>query len=250
MSEIDYSQFLYNRKVEEVKEMRTFPSKKPKRPKKFKPLIVLLVVVLCFAILFFSVDIFTNGFLVDKITASLRGNIYNYYFVVADRSNRELSYAQSLLVKQGGGSGYIFNNDGFKVVYSVLVDKNQANTVCAKNVETYVYTVSIVSKETKLFNAADILIRNLITSSLRLEKGEINESDVLVFINSGKADMLLLKEEYLKQNKEEYVNLVDFILESLGGINLTTNTRIGVISDLRYITSGLVVSMQALAENK
>ncbi len=244
MSEIDYSQFSFNRKVETKKESDTFSYKKPKRQKKHKPLMVILVIALCFALLFFSVDLFTNGYLVDKISASLKGNIYNYYLVVADRSNRELSYAQSLLVKQGGGSGYIFNNDGFKVVYSVFIDKNQANTVSSKNVETYVYTVSIASKETKFFNVADNLIKSLVNCSLRLEKGEINESDVLVFINSGKADMIELKEEYLKANNDDYVNLINFFLETLNGINLTTNTRIGVISDLRYITSSLVISMQ------
>jgi len=248
MSEIDYSQFVYSRKAEVVKEQKTFPPKKPKRPKKFKPLLVVLVMVLCFCILFFSVDFFTNGFLVKKISASLRGNIYNYYFLVADRPNRELSYAQSLLVKQGGGSGYIFNDDGFKVVYSVFADKNQANAVSTKNTETYVYTVSFISKETRFYNAADILIKSLITNCLRLEKGEITESDTLVFINSGKAEMLTLREEYQKDNKEEFVNLIDFFLASLNGINLTSNTRIGLISDLRYIISSLITSMQAVAQ--
>lgn len=246
MSDIDYSQFHYNRKHEQT----SLPAPalaKPKHRKSGKAPLVVLIVVLCFALTFFSVDFFTNGYLIDKVSTSLKGNSYNYYLVVMDSPGRELSYAQSLLVKQGGGSGYIINDEGFKVVYSVFVDKSQANTVSSKNTGTYVYNINIVNKDTTLFNTLDNIIRDLIAYGLSLEKGDINESDILAVINANKFKLINMKEKYIKDNDTKVINLIDFVLETFNSFNLTTDSKIMLLSDIRYATANIIIAMSSVA---
>lgn len=245
MSDIDYSQFHYNRKHEESPS-RAPALAKPKHRKTGKAPLVVIIVILCFALTFFSVDFFTNGYLIDSVTSSLHGSAYNYYLVVTDRPGRELSNAQSLLVKQSGGSGYILSDDGFKVVYSVFADKSQANTVCTKNSGTYVYNLSIVSKDTLLFNTLDNIVRDLISYSISLEKGEINESDFLAIVNTSRAKLVNLQEKYLKEKNTKVLNLIDFMLETFNNFNLSTEAKVVLLSDIRYATANIVVAMSSV----
>lgn len=247
MSDIDYTQFHYNRKIDSASHLKAVPALgNPKHRKSGKAPLVVIIVILCFALTFFSVDFFTNGFLIDNIATSLHGNSYNYYMVVTDRPGRELSYAQSLLVKQGGGSGYIISDEGFKVVYSVFVDKNQASTVCTKNSGTYVYKCSIVSKDTVLFNTLDNIVRDLISYSLSLEKGEIVESDFMAINNTSKAKLVNLKEKYIKDKNENVLNLIDFVIETFNNFNFSTLTKVVLVSDIRYATANIIIAMSSV----
>ncbi len=248
MSDIDYSQFHYKRKSEESTQRADSraPALPAKRRKGGKAPLVVIIVILCFALAFFSVDFFTSGFLIESISVSLRGSTYNYYLVVSEMSSRDVSYAQSLLIRQGGGSGYIISEDVYRVVYSVYVDKNQANMVSGKNNGTFVHTLSAKSKDTLLYNTLDNIIRDMISYCQSLEKGDIIESDFLAVVNTSKAKLENLKQKYIEDNKMEVVNLIEFVTETFNSFNFSTETKLVLLSDIRYATANIVVAVTSL----
>lgn len=250
MSDIDYSQFHYKRKGEEStqKVLSRAPASPAKHRKGGKAPLVVIIVILCFALTFFSVDFFTNGYLISNIAKSMKGSTYNYYLVVSEMSSRDVSYAQSLLIRQGGGSGYIISSEGYRVVYAAFVDKNQANTVSNKNSATFVLTLSTVSKDTLLYNTLDNIIRDMISYCQSLEKGDIIESDFLAVINTSKAKLFNLKEKYAEEKQTEVVNLIDFIIETFNNFNLSTETKLVLLSDIRYATANIIVAVTSLGK--
>lgn len=248
--EVDYSQFYYRRE----KNKTAVPSSDAQKPaesgakkrkkRSFKPLLVILLIIVLFGIVFFSADFFTNGALISMVSATLRGNSYEYYLVVRQNSGRDLAYAQSLLVKQAGGSGYIITTEeDFLVVYANFTDRTNASSVAAKNGATYVYTLGFTSKNTDFYNACDGAIRSINDGATKLETGAITDSEFLGVLNGVRADMLALKTELIDGGKEADVNLLEYLIGGIDGLNVATSTRIALLSDVRYLLSGVIVSM-------
>jgi hypothetical protein len=243
MSDVDYSQFFYKKKTgkESVKKQDTPIPVEPK--KKRSKFFVFVVLLLCFGLVFFSVDFFNNGYLIDTITIAFKGNTYAYYMVVSELSSRELAYAQSLLVQQGGGSGYIWQEeDSYYVVYSLYVDKATANAIASKNSRTFVKDASYNSKNTEVFNLCNRIIEELSNGCIDYENGVITESQLLEMINTEKTEAYNLIDEL--SNSKENTIILNLALDSLEELDVASTSKLNLLSDIRYVCSSIAVNME------
>ncbi len=222
---------------------------KAKRSK--KPLLVLITLIVIFAIIFFAADFFTNGKLLDTVTASLRGNSYEYYFVVTETGGRDLAYAKSLLIKQMGGSGFIIDEKNkFLVVLSVYPDKSEAAAVSAKNPNTYVYTLGFTSKNTDFFNTVDKAVSDISAALKNLESGLISESECYGSLLSVKGEIVKLKAKILESGNASELNLLEYIIGGIDGLEMGKGTRLNFLSDARYVLCGIISSMPTIETRK
>jgi len=216
--------------------------KKQKPPKKKKGfLYIVFVFILCFAIVFFAADFFTSGKLIHSVAAGIGGRLYTYYAVVSDKATRELAYSQSLLIKQGGAGGYVIAGEPYKVVYAVFKTKQEAENVSAKNTNTYVQVLETRGKDKKFYDTIDGVIEALITASVKLEKGEMNEAEVFSTVKGQKAksDAIL---SACKENTKEY-NLASYVSGTLEALNAAVpEARLTFLSSVRYAICGIAVS--------
>ena len=243
MPEVDYSEFFLRRDPRKVKEedKKEIPIDKKPRKKKFSSFIsVLLILIVIGGIIFFSVDFFAKGKLIDKVVATFKGNEYNYYLVVTDCASRDVSYAQSLLIKQSGGSGYIIGEDNFSVVYSVYTDRSEANSVSAKNNKSYVMTVAFTSKDVSFYNALFEEIDRLVILTNDYEKGKFSDGEVFTRIKESKDRFVYLLDKTEDEAKRNYLEYCQGSLESLDGMK---GTKLSFLSDLRYVVTGMTISL-------
>lgn len=239
MPEVDYSQFYYRRESE--KENPPPQRKKPKRSK--RPLLVVFVLVLLFGIIFFAADLFTDGYLLTSVKDALRKNDYEYYFVVTQVSGREMAHAKSLLVRQGGGSGYIMTGkEGYYVVYSVYFERSEAEAVASKNTGTFVYAAGFSSDEREFYNTLGVCMETVLTSSDALEKGTLSESEFFGKTDDVANALVALKEKALERKDSVAVNLTEYFISGLNGLDTGKGTRLGLLSDVRYLISGVASS--------
>lgn len=241
MPEVDYSQFYYRRESEKEKKTPPPEKKKPKRSK--RPLLVLFVLILLFGIVFFAADVFTDGFLLSSVKDALSGNDYEYYFVVTQVSGREMAHAKSLLVQQGGGSGYIMTGkEGYNVVYSVYFERSEAEAVASKNSGTFVYAQGFSSDEREFYNTLGVWMETVLSEADDLEKGTVSESDFYGTITEAKNTLIALKEKALNENNSVAVNLSEYFIAGINNLETGKGTRLQLLSDVRYLISGVASS--------
>lgn len=250
MSEVDYTQFVYKKTVnkkEDKKEGKQVQKKEVNTPafkkSKSNKLFVVVVVLLCFGLVFFSVDFFRNGQLTNLIANAFKGNSYNYYMVVSEHPTRELAYEQSNIIKEGGGSGYVWHEEKYFVVYSLYMEKSQATTVANKNTRAYVKSLSYTSKNTETFNFCNSLISTLSTASYDYEIGKLTESELLSITTAKLDEAKLLKEKLQKANSKQRLNLLNLTIECLNNINIVKSAKLEIISDIRYVCSSIAINM-------
>jgi hypothetical protein len=250
MSEVDYTQFVYKKNVNQ-KEDKKEGKKKEKnamqapdiKKGKSNKLFVFIVILLCFGLVFFSVDFFRNGQLSNLIANAFRGNSYSYYMVVSEHPTRELAFEQSALIKEGGGSGYIWNEEKYFVVYSLYMDKSDATTVANKNTRAYVKSVSYTSKKTEVFNFCNSLISTLSKASYDYETGHLTESELLSLTTTMLEEDIALKDNLLKTKSKESLNLLNLTIECLNNIKIVKSSKLEIISDMRYVCSSIAINM-------
>lgn len=242
MSEVDYTQFAYKKNVDKKEEKKE--AKMPIREKnKSNKLFIFVVILLCFGLVFFSVDFFKNGYLVNLISNAFKGNSYNYYLVVSEHSSRELAYQQSENIKKGGGSGYVWQDEKYYVVYSLYIDKSSATTVANKNTRTSVKTVEYTSKKTEVFNFCNEIIKKLSISSNDYETGAKTESELLSDISSLLTEAKALSLKLKNSKKQDEINLLNLTIECLNNINVAKSSKLALISDIRYVCSSIAINM-------
>lgn len=260
MSEVDYSKFYYKRNTR----TKGPPSRARKRAaesatqksgeafegaavggaragRKGNGLFVLTVLILCTAIVFAVANSFGGGFLSEYVSALFKGNSYNYYLVAAEFSSRELAYANSAIVKEGGGSGYIMQDGNYFVVYSLYSDKGAANKVAAKNNRTFVKEISYKSKNTEVFNCVNDVVYGLSTACTGYENGEITESELLSVINTQTAKVTALSQKLDAADSSS--KLLQLTLACLNNLNIAKGTKMENLSAIRFAASSIAVNM-------
>lgn len=241
MSEVDYSQFYYRRESE--KEIKTPPPEKRKPKRSKRPLLVFFVLILLFGIVLFAADVFTDGYLLTSVKDALSKNDYEFYFVVTQVSGREMAHAKSLLVRQGGGSGYIMTGkEGYYVVYSVYFERSEAETVASKNTGTFVYAQGFSSDEREFYNTLSVCMETVMASSDALEKGTASESEFYGTVTEAKNSLISVKEKALKENRTVEVNLAEYFIAGINNLQTGKETRLSLLSDVRYLISGVASS--------
>lgn len=247
MPEVDYSEFYYRRDPPEDRDgARRDTERCDKKPKRKLSGVIsaVLIVILLSGIVFFAADFFMKGRLISEVKGALRGNDYEYYLVVCDCDGRDKAYAQSLLVKQGGGSGYIVSGEKYLVVYSPFTDRAEAEAVVKKNDGTYVYIVDFSSKDVDFYNSFHTEIELLIDALADFEKGRLTDSDAYAAFKASKERLALLQKDDLSSEKAA---VVEYAIGSIDGLDFAKGAKISFLSDARYVLSGVIVSLQKTA---
>ena len=247
MSDVDYSEFYYRQKsVPRVAETnrRYEDDNKPVKKRVSAIISTVLIILILFGIAFFAADFFMKGQLITGVKSAFRGNDYQYYLVVGDCSSRDRAYAQSLLVKQGGGSGYIISGEKFSVVYSPFTNRAEADVVAEKNKDTYVFIVEFSSKEVDFYNSFFTEIDNLINVVADFEKGKVTDSEFYSAFNIAKTRIKDLDDGKITDDKRA---VIEYAVGGIEGLDFAKGAKTSLMSDARYVLSGIIISLQKTA---
>lgn len=246
MAEVDYSEFVYRRKREEGKNIP--PPEKPKKGGLGKFFYVFAVLLLIGGIIFFCADFFSKGKIIESVDRRLRGNSYEYYFVVGEKPGPDGASAQSVLIRKAGGSGYIIRGENeYLVVFSQYVERSEAESVANKNFGAKVYASGFTAKNTKLYDFLDGAVADILRASYALENGEKPESEFAGMLKTyAEKGGEFVSSEAEKLTAAE-VNLLEFFTGGLESLDATNTSRLDFLSDVRYFLSGLIISMKKTA---
>ena len=245
MDDIDYTPFLYHKtspeKSRTSKEKRS-DEKPPKHGRGKTVFVVVLAFLLCFGILFFSVDFFANGKILKKIYASFVKNEYEYYMVAVAYPTRETAQAGVLLSESNGGAGYLLSDEnGFTVLSGVYTDKAGAQKVVDKNHGSYLYTLRYATSSTELGNLTDDFIRETETVVSNLDVGTFSDATLSSHVNR----YLILFSAYETENEQE-AEYVSFLTSCLQSLDPGTTERTTLLFQIRHLMCVAVFSAKAV----
>ena len=258
MNEVDYSAFFYRPEQKppekensnassygSFEEKRDFPvdQKGKKRGLGKKILLTSVVVLLLFCITLLCVDFFTNGSVLQYVFSAFRGSDYEYSFVVVECAKKDYAYAQSLLVKQSGGAGYVMTDgDVYFVAYGVWCDRASAEKVSAKNATTFVRNIGFSSKNVSFCNEVNGYLVDLNAIIEAFERGSSTEAEV-------SAGILRVAESVDKTSSYEdgglsdaEKNLLVYLSSSLKNLDCSSGTKAAFLSDLRCVVCSVAYS--------
>ncbi len=139
MSEVDYSEFLYETKPEVKPKLREKPQKavSPKitEPRETNRVIAVLVIIACFCLTLLSADYLSGGYILAEFDSdsTVSSKECDYYAVqtgmYSDQKTAEL-YAKNIRAR--GGAGYVYYDGIYRVVASVYSEALQARSVAEK----------------------------------------------------------------------------------------------------------------------
>ncbi|MBR1746890.1 MAG: hypothetical protein IJ735_01615 [Clostridia bacterium] len=256
--EVDYSAFFYRTEPKDPnvsaptervfsKRAEVLPDRKDLQKRKKsgfvkKVFFTLTVVALLFAISLLAVDFFTNGSVLGHVFSALRGSDYEYVFVVTERSQRDYAYAQSLLVKQGGGSGYVLSEeDKYYVCYAVFSERSDAQRVADKNPNTFLKTLGFSTKDVSFANDFDRDVRTLIAVVADYESGKKSEAEAYAEVKKV-SDGWEKKLDEQKDLPDAERDLLNYSVKALSGQIFAEGTRAQFLSDMRYSMCSIVSS--------
>lgn len=248
MSEIDYTRYYlknYNT-TSAIKNRKPIMANNKKNYKRKLFTVFLIIVFLCcclFATNFLlegKVFLAINCFFTNRKTA-------NYYILAKSFDTRQTAFAQSLLVRQGGASGYFYaDGDKFNVVYSIFLDKEDARRVQEKNDNTFIIEKTFISEDESFFDQLNSSLKEIIEASEKLEEGTIYENDLLQITSTIELQLMEEKNNILTENNNKYTtetNILDLYIGGLNSLSIPSTTRVTLLSDLRYIISSVVVAL-------
>lgn len=236
MDEIDYTPFLYQKSSDrptpaskkEKKEKRRSTSEKGRGKTVF---VVVVAVLLCFAIVFFCADFFTNGNLLKKIYAGIVKHEYVYYCVAIAYPTRETALAGVLLSEKNGGAGYLVADDNtYTVLSGIYTEKTDAQQIADKNTGSYVYTLRYKTSATDLANLTDEFVRETATVVTGLDAGTFSDAALSSHFNR----YAVLFSSYQTDNEKER-EYVSFVVSCLQSIESGVTERATVLFRVRHM---------------
>ncbi len=234
---VDYSQFYYRREKEEKKPSEEEKEKKPKKKRRFFGTVA--VVLLCFALVFVCADFFGKGFLTEGLKKVFQGASYTYYVLAKPSVSRFTAYADSLEIKQKGGAGYVFCDDGYYVAYDVYPDKATALAVQKKNPSSTVYSLSYRTKQTDVAAELDLMVCDFSSALSSWEKGELTEGELTSLKNAYRTSLESRKPSCCDETCLSVLNLAT---DGLADFDFASCDKISVLSDMRYFLCCVVFS--------
>ncbi len=242
--EVDYSAFYYKKtegavptKVSEKGNTPEGKEKNKKSSKGKKILRTVFVLLLCGIAVFFCADFFGKGFLSDAVCSIFSEKTYTYYVVSENVSSRFVAYANSITVREKGGAGYIFTDDGYYVALSTYYDKQKGDAVRNKNSNSVVYSLQIRTKEEELMSAIDDFVKDFCDGAEGLEKGEAGEGELTELSLRYLTVFETLREKYPEQE-----GLFGLVKKGLEEFNFASTDRPGVLSSMRYLVCSVLFS--------
>ncbi|MFW5780092.1 MAG: hypothetical protein ACOCWI_01390 [Bacillota bacterium] len=238
MSDIDYSQF-YMKNYHNKKTKKPQPPKTPHKKPAKKFFIVALVIIMVLIGLNFS---FGNQPFETLKAWINKEEGETLFFLYKSFSSRDKAYAQSLLVRQSGAGGYIYQkNEEYRVVYSVYTDEKDAENVAEKNPTAKVEEKQINTTDDTAKEIYHALIE-LTNAANQLEDGSIYEARLLEITSVLKQTLDEKKQSLFQEDpKDPYINVLEIIVGGLGSLNVPGFSRTSLLSDLRYIiVSGII----------
>lgn len=246
---------------------------KPKRTKKRKFFIVLLVIVFAFVSCFLLADVLSDGYLIESVVNKIFNGdlIANYYGVeIATFNDVDSARITSEEIRASGGSGYVVHDDLYRVIAEVYKSEKDAESVSTNlNLAGYVTNIYLFKIEeinyhlfpTSVRNATksvlkyqDIMYEQLYDTAVSLEKQEIDYTsarEVIAMLKSQISNMLVDYESSANnQIDNKYVQKVRMQISSMIGAldNLTAegikNDRL--LSDIRYINTMIINTHRAM----
>ncbi|MFA6866670.1 MAG: hypothetical protein WCR54_04050 [Clostridia bacterium] len=252
MEKVDYNQFLYKPKQkgsqkspEKSFELSKTSSTKPKNSHNLWFNIFVLILVAIIIIL--SINFVTDNYILDYIQNKFTPETKEYYLVCQSKLDDQLAYRSASTIKSGGGSGYVYKDENYLVVYSVFNKKSNANDVAKKNNNTIVKTFSYTSTDDEIINYCFETIDLLIEQTNDYENNAINESNLLNSISSQLKIATDIRLKYDDKKKKNNLFLLEFIETSLQNIAIINCAKIDILSNLRNVASSLVVNVQNYA---
>lgn len=243
MSKIDYSQFyMKNYFTDKNQKKKSEPIVPPQKSKKKFPFIFLTLILI--------ITLLGANFLLDgKPYETVKGWIIKdnnsyYYLLIKTFNERDKAYAQSLLIRQLGAGGYIYQKDSkYIVIYSVYDTEEKAIKVAEKNLDTEVVKRAI-NESSPFYQKINSAITEILSSAEQLEAGTIYEARLLEITSIMKTSLADEKQTIIneKNAKSEYVNLLDLLIGGLSSLKIPSPTRTSLLSDLRYIASSAIIS--------
>lgn len=243
MSKIDYSQF-YIKNYMPSKDIKPVKPREFKQKKSKKSIFVFIIIfVLISSLVYANLKVSGYSFDTFKSWFSKTDNSKCFYLIIKKFDDRDKAYAQSLLVRQSGASGYIFQeNNKYNVVYTVFLNKEDADKVAKKNAETEIVMKKINEKD-EFYDYIVSVITDLALAAQQLESGLIYEARLLEICSVISSQLAEKKADYLTQsNSQKYIIILDLFIGGLSSLNFPSPTRVSLLSDLRYIISSVVMS--------
>lgn len=241
MSNIDYTQFYlknYMADKKTIKNVSVIP--KQKKSKKGVCFFVMTVILI-------SVLLYANFFMEDFTFAKIK-NVFtkdkteHYYMLIKSFDDRDKAYAQSLLIRQSGAAGYIYQDSGkYKVIYTVFLSESDANQVAKKNSSTEVINKTI--KNNDFYKKISSALEQIIKACEQLENAEIYEAQLLEITSVIKTQLETQKAGYLNDSDDlEYAHILEVFIGGLSSLHFPSPTRVSLLSDLRYVVSSVIMS--------
>lgn len=246
---------------------------KPKRSKKRKFAIVVLVVVFAFTACFLVADALSSGYFIDSVMTKIFGGnvITNYYAVeIATFSDVDSARITSEEIRASGGSGYVVNDELYRVIAEVYSSEKDAESISTNlNLAGYVtniyvfkiedinyqlFPISVRNVTKKVLGYQSIIYKSLFETAVSLEKQEIDYTSArenIAMLKSQISNMLVDYESSVNDKIEnKYVQKVRMQISSMIGAldNLTLegtkNDRL--LSDIRYINTMILNTHRAM----
>ena len=243
MSKIDYTQFYIKNYLSDKKNKKTDIIVKPVKKRRIG-VYLLAALILIAALVYANVKLGNIGFDWAKELFAKQKDAH-YYFVVKNFDSRDKAYAQSLLVRQSGGGGYIYQKqNAYFVAYTLFADKEDAQSVASKNKDAQIIVKRLDAKK---YSEVIFALNELLSAALQFENGEIYESQFLEKCNQIQSNIKKEKERAVKENASgHYTAILELFAGGLASLDVAGATRVQLLSDLRYILSSVIISFDKL----
>ncbi|HHU43884.1 MAG: hypothetical protein QM214_03850 [Bacillota bacterium] len=231
--------------------MRNYINKKPKKTQSPKPkkepssirfFIVSAVVII--------VLIGLNFLLANQPYEALRAWIFKedeptqVYLLYRSFPSRDNAYAQSLLVRQSGAGGYIYQKDGeYRVIYSAYQKKEDAENVAKKNPQANLEAKKLDLKD-QTANEIYLALIELMDGANQLEDGSIYEARLLEICSINRMKLEEKKQSLIHEDGgSPLINVLEVVTGGLSSLNVPGYSRVTLLSDLRYIIISALMSL-------
>ena len=192
---------------------------------------MIVCIILCFSIVFLSVDFFSGGKLIRAVYSTMVKTKYDYYFVAASYPTREKANAGVLLAEKTGGAGYLVSEDGaFTVVLGVYTGEEDAKKVVEKNKATFVYAFSFSSSDTDLSGTVDKFVKEGVVILEKIDAGAFGDNTLRTFIDTYSVIFASFERE-----ETEKKSFLSFVLSCLEGLDPGTTDRTSLLFQTRHM---------------